>query len=112
MCIGFPMQVLSCESQHALCESEGQQESVDITLVGQQPKGTWLLVFLGAAREVMDPVRAQQTLDAIRALEQVMLGSDQVDHLFTDLIDREPPLPEHLRKALDKTAPSSINGED
>lgn len=112
MCIGMPMQVVSCELHTAICEQGGIQESVDISLVGAQPAGTWLLVFLGAAREVMDPANARQTLDAVQALQQVMQGAEKIDHLFADLIDREPPLPDHLRDAVTgSTAPSLAIGE-
>ncbi|TQV75967.1 HypC/HybG/HupF family hydrogenase formation chaperone [Exilibacterium tricleocarpae] len=110
MCIGTPMQVVSCAAQTALCELDGSREQVDITLVGAQPAGTWLLVFLGAAREVMDPLEARRTLDGIAALQQVMRGSAQVDHLFADLVDREPPLPEHLRPAAAGAAVTVNNG--
>jgi len=99
MCIGRPMQVLACDEQMALCELDGEREQVDITLVGQQPIGTWLLVFLGAAREVMDAVAARHTISAIQALEAVAEGETQLDHCFPDLAGREPYLPEHLRAA-------------
>ncbi len=66
-------------------------------LVGDQPVGTHVLVFLGAAREVLDPLRAAQIADALEAMERVMAGDSNIDHLFADLIAREPQLPEHLR---------------
>lgn len=110
MCIGVPMRVVCCEAQTAVCELDGRREPVDITLVGAQPAGTWLLVFLGAAREVMEPLEARRTLDAIEALQQVMGGSRQIDHLFADLIDREPPLPGHLRPAAAAAARLSGGG--
>lgn len=100
MCIGVPMQVVSCEGLEATCiDSDAIQSKVDISLVGEQPSGTWLLVFLGAAREVMEASQAMHTIDALSAIQRVMQGSAQIDHLFADLIDREPPLPEHLREA-------------
>lgn len=99
MCIGVPMQVVSCTSHTAVCERQGQRQSVDVSLVGPQPTGTWLLVFLGTAREVMDPAAASRTLAALEALQLAAHGAANVDHLFADLIDREPPLPEHLRAA-------------
>lgn len=99
MCIGIPMQVVSADPQIALCKLGERTEQVDLSLVGEQPSGTWLLVFLGAAREVMDAELALKTLDAVKALEAVFKGSTCVDHLFADLVNREPPLPEHLRAA-------------
>ena len=35
--------------------------------------------------------------DALKALDMALRGETDFDHLFADLIDREPQLPEHLR---------------
>ena len=99
MCIAVPMRVLEAGCVSALCEDgldRGRRERVDLRLVGEQPPGTWLLVFFGAAREVLDETRAMQTLDALAALEAVQRG-EPIDHLFADLIGREPELPDFLR---------------
>lgn len=98
MCLGVPMQVIRCEGEKALC-IEGEQELwVDTSLVGQQAPETWLLVFLGAAREVIDPLKARQMKDALRAVAAVMSGQTaDIDSLFADLAEREPQLPPHLR---------------
>lgn len=99
MCMGVPMQVLSMQGTYALCEAKGQIETVDMLLVGEQPTGTWILNFLGAAREVLDPATALQMQEALQALSLTMSeqSTSAIDSLFADLIDREPPLPEHLR---------------
>lgn len=99
MCIGIPMRVISCNGLSALCESEGRQEQVDLSLVGAQPAGSWLLVFLGAAREVLDEGRAREIGQALEALAAVAAGASgaELDRLFADLTEREPQLPEHLR---------------
>ena len=97
------MQVVKMQESHALCEADGKQELVDMMLIGAQPKGTWILNFLGAAREVMTPEFAEQTRQALSALSNVMQDSAnhndniQIDHLFADLVGREPQLPEHLQ---------------
>ncbi len=95
------MQVVEMRESHALCEADDKQELIDMMLVGDQPKGTWILNFLGAAREVMTPEFAEQTRQALSALGDVMGGdianSKQIDHLFSDLVNREPQLPEHLQ---------------
>jgi hydrogenase expression/formation protein HypC len=95
--MGIPMQVLEMRGTHALCEADGRQEIVDMILVGEQPVGTWILNFLGSAREVLSPENAAQISQAMTALSQIMQGTEQIDHLFADLIDREPQLPEHLQ---------------
>jgi hydrogenase assembly chaperone HypC/HupF len=91
------MQVVEMQGSYALCEANNTQEVVDMMLVGDQPKGTWILNFLGAARETMTPEDAEQTMLAHNAVSDVMQGGDQVDHLFADLINREPELPDHLK---------------
>ncbi len=97
MCIGTPMQVIESSEYHALCRDGSRRVSVDTTLVGQPAPGSWLLVFLGAAREQLDEATALAMRDAVHAVGQVMAGATQVDHLFDDLIDREPQVPEHLQ---------------
>ncbi|MEZ5537510.1 MAG: HypC/HybG/HupF family hydrogenase formation chaperone [Thiolinea sp.] len=100
MCMGIPMQVVEMRGSHALCEANGEQQLVDMLLVGEQPAGTWLLNFLGAAREVLHPEQAlhmQQALQAVAASMSDTPDIAGIDHLFADLLNREPELPEHLR---------------
>ncbi|WP_082411777.1 HyaD/HybD family hydrogenase maturation endopeptidase [Methylogaea oryzae] len=70
---------------------------VDTRLVGQPPAGAWLLVFMHAAREVIDAQRAQQIQDALLALQQAMAGDADLDRWFPDLAGREPQLPDFLQ---------------
>ncbi|MEJ2454691.1 MAG: HypC/HybG/HupF family hydrogenase formation chaperone [Candidatus Thiodiazotropha sp.] len=97
MCIGLPMRVIAAQPGRALCRGMGQQREVDTLLVGDQPVGSWLLVFLDSAREVLSDARAEQISEALTALELALRGETQVDHLFADLIEREPSLPAHLQ---------------
>lgn len=98
MCLGIPMQVLQCQDSKARCTDGAQEHWVDISLVGVQEVGSWLLVYLGAAREVLDPYRAKQIRNALRAVAAVMAGEEtDLDGLFADLAEREPQLPEHLQ---------------
>ncbi len=97
MCIGIPMQVIEPRGSVALCEYRGQTILIDMMLVGEQVAGTWLLVFLDAAREVISAERAAQIADALEAMRLAMQGETNFDHLFADLVDREPELPEFLR---------------
>ncbi|EGQ61862.1 hypothetical protein GGI1_09398, partial [Acidithiobacillus sp. GGI-221] len=59
--------------------------------------GTWVLAFIGAAREVLDEDEAQRISRALDALAAAMAGEAVDDALFPDLAGREPMLPEHLR---------------
>ncbi|PHS70716.1 MAG: HypC/HybG/HupF family hydrogenase formation chaperone [Methylophaga sp.] len=97
MCIGAPMQVIEMRGTHALCEADGKQELIDMILVGEQMAGTWILNFLGAAREVLTAENAQNIRQALTAMSDIMQGENHIDHLFADLIDREPALPPHLQ---------------
>jgi len=97
MCIGVPMQVIESSELSALCEADGKQEVIDMLLVGKQSPGTWILNFLGAAREVMTAEHAANVRQALTAINDIMQGEQQVEHLFADLIDREPELPPHLQ---------------
>jgi len=97
MCIGIPMQVIEARGESAVCVYRGQQTLVDMMLVGEQAPGTWLLVFLDAAREVIGAEKAGQIADALEAMRLAMQGETDINHLFADLVDREPELPEFLR---------------
>lgn len=97
MCIGLPMQVVELRGESALCRYRGDTTLVDMMLVGEQPIGTWLLVFLYAAREVISAQKARQIADALEAMRLAMQGETQLDHLFADLVGREPQLPEFLK---------------
>lgn len=99
MCIGRPLRIVEMHDLVALCESaSGAREQVDMSLLGAQHPGTWVLVFLGHARTVLDPGEALRMHDALRALDAVMRGqTPDVEQCFADLVGREPQLPEHLR---------------
>ncbi len=98
MCLGVPMLVQSCEGNVAVCRTDNQYETVDLSLLGPQEQGTWVLVFLGTAREVLTEQRAEQVRQALLAVKAVMNGeSENIDHLFIDLIEQEPQLPAHLQ---------------
>lgn len=97
MCIGLPMQVAELQGESAVCHYGEESLLIDMMLVGEQPIGTWLLVFMHAAREVISEQKAQQINDALEAMRLAMQGEVQIDHLFADLVGREPQLPEFLK---------------
>ncbi len=104
MCIGLPMQVVEPRGRFAICRSGEDTRAVDMILVGEQPAGAWVLVFLDAAREVISADQAEKTANALQALALVMRGETSVDHLFADLVGREPELPPHLKSLLREPA--------
>jgi hydrogenase expression/formation protein HypC len=91
------MRVVELDDTHAWCEVDGRRERLDMALVGPQPVGTWVLAFMGGARQVMDDDEAAHACAGRHALAAVMAGSQNVDAFFADLVDREPQLPAHLR---------------
>jgi len=90
------MVVISDEGGVALCERRGERERISMLLIGPQPAGTKVLAHLGAAVRVLDNLEARQIDDALDAVTAALRG-ENVDHLFADLVDREPELPEFLR---------------
>jgi len=101
MCIGVPMQVIEARSGHALCAGGGERREIDMRLVGDQPEGAWVLVFLDAAREVVTAEQAALIGSALDALRLALSGqSEGLDDLFPDLAGREPELPPHLKLLL------------
>jgi hydrogenase expression/formation protein HypC len=95
------MQVMEPEGAGgAWCMGREGRQLIDMRLVGAQAPGTWILAFVGAAREVMTPEAAARTDAAIDALSAALRGDTaSIDHAFADLVNREPQLPEHLRPA-------------
>ena len=97
MCIGMPMQVIAADGSFAWCEAGVERERLDMRLIGDQPVGTWVLAFHGAARQVLGEEEATHARAAREALAAVLRGGDGgVDAFFADLIGREPELPTHL----------------
>lgn len=91
MCIGIPMQVVESHGFVARCTGRGEVADLNMLLVGPQEPGTWVLNFLGSAREVLSAEEARRINDALDALEAVMRGDPDVDidaH-FADLTGRE-----------------------
>lgn len=96
MCLGVPVQVIESGEHFARCAGRSGELRIDLSLVGTQPPGTWLLCFLDAAREIIPAERAAAINAALDALVAVDAGETDLSAFFADL-DREPQLPEHLR---------------
>ncbi len=87
MCMGLPMQVVEAGFGSAICDYNGARRQIDTMLVGDTPPGTWLLVFIDAAREIITQEDAEKISDALASLSSVMNGGDgNVDALFADII--------------------------
>lgn len=98
MCIGIPMQLVEIGTGVAVAARGDTRERLDVMLLGDVAPGTWVLAFHGRALKTLTEAEARDTDRALAALEAVMAGGTDVDHLFADLVGREPTLPPHLRK--------------
>ena len=93
MCIALPMKIVALEEMKARCERKGSEVVVDISMIDPPKPGDWLLVFQDRA------IRAIEA--ALKATALAMAGEADEAAIragFGDLIDREPELPEHLRR--------------
>lgn len=98
MCIGIPMQVTESNDHQAWCQGPEGRVLIDLALVGPQVPGAWLLTFMGAAREVLEPEAAVRITAALDGLLGALSGDvARIDAAFADLAGRTPQLPEHLR---------------
>ncbi|MDE2441007.1 MAG: HypC/HybG/HupF family hydrogenase formation chaperone [Betaproteobacteria bacterium] len=96
MCLGIPARVIESGEHFARCASRHGELRVDLSLVGTQLPGTWLLTFLNAAREIIPGERAASIDAALDALEAAQSGATDFSAFFADL-NREPQLPDFLR---------------
>jgi hydrogenase expression/formation protein HypC len=100
------MQIIETGFGYAICEGLGVTRNVDTLLIGDQPVGTWVLTFLDSAREVLSQEDAKKISDAVKAVDIVMknngvmstsgMDMQNIEALFADLVDREPPKPASL----------------
>jgi hydrogenase assembly chaperone HypC/HupF len=97
MCVGIPMQVISCEDGMAECEGRGRRERLNVMLLGDLAPGAWVLAYQGSAVREISADEARHTGNALDALDAAMHGSADLDVFFADLLDREPTLPPHLK---------------
>jgi len=79
MCVGIPVQVVKSYDFIALCNSRNGEQQINTMLIGQQPVGTWLLTFLGSARDVISEDDANKINSALDALSAIMSGELDID---------------------------------
>jgi hydrogenase expression/formation protein HypC len=97
MCLGIPMVVVEGDDMTALVDRRGEARRVSMMLVGEQAPGTIVLVHIDSAVRVLDAAEAKLIDDGLEGVAAALAGQD-FEHLFADLVDREPQLPEFLRK--------------
>ena len=72
MCIGAPVQVIESHGFTALCRGRNGEEEINMMLIGPQPEGTWVVNFLGSARDVLTAEEAQRINEAMDELAALM----------------------------------------
>lgn len=96
MCIGAPMEVLELADPARCRARDGREEAVSMLLLGERDPGAFVLVHCGTAMRDLGAAEAALIADALDGLAAARDG-DPFEHLFADLVDREPQLPPHLR---------------
>ncbi len=79
MCIGVPVQVIESADCISICRGRNGEEAVNMMLIGPQPAGTWVLSFLGSAREVLSEQDAVNINKALDGLSAIMQGGTDID---------------------------------
>ena len=100
MCIGVPLRILSVDGIAARATDGATESLIDLSLTGPLAPGTWVLSFLGTAREAISEDEARLISDALRGLGAIMAGEEMGD-AFADLDARTPTLPPHLQVAVE-----------
>lgn len=77
MCLAIPMRVLESDGVTALCEGRGEQQRINLLMVGDCPPGSWVMAFLGFARQRLEEADAALMNEALDGLEAA-LRSDGV----------------------------------
>lgn len=84
MCIGIPMRVLENGAATALCEGRGGRQHVNMLMVGDCPQDSWVLVFLGMARDRLTDAEADDINQALDELEAVLRGENGFEGRIPD----------------------------
>ncbi len=87
MCLSVPMQVRALEAggDIAVVARGERHERVNMLLVGPQPVGTWVLVALGFAKEVVGEGELELIEEALAALAATLDGDYRAEAYFADL---------------------------
>ncbi|WP_170827061.1 HypC/HybG/HupF family hydrogenase formation chaperone [Magnetovibrio blakemorei] len=83
----MPLKIVEAGDFVARGEGRNGIEDVNLMLIGSQPVGTWVLNFLGSAREVISEQDAAQINSALDGLTAIMNGEEtiDVDRYFPDI---------------------------
>ena len=69
MCLAVPAKILEIkDTDTALCDFNGVQKEVNVSLINEPVVGEWVIVHVGFALQVIDPEKAAETLVAMQAV--------------------------------------------
>ncbi|MCP4935311.1 MAG: HypC/HybG/HupF family hydrogenase formation chaperone [bacterium] len=87
MCVGVPVKIIEAGEFVSRCKGRNGEENINMMLIGSQPEGTWVLNFLGSAREVLSKEEAATINKALDGLSAIMGGAENIDikEYFPDL---------------------------
>ena len=87
MCVGVPVKIVEAGDFVQKAEGKNGIEDVNMMLIGSQPVGTWVLNYLGSAREVLSEEEAEKINSALDGLSALMNGDEEidVDRYFPDI---------------------------
>lgn len=77
MCLAVPMKITSIDGSEATCVAKGVERKVSLFMMGDGVAvvGSWVLVHVGYALQVISEEDAQETWDLV---DQMMAGEDAV----------------------------------
>nr|CRH04383.1 Hydrogenase expression/formation protein hupF [Candidatus Magnetococcus massalia] len=85
MCLGVPVKVVESGEFTAVCEGRHGLEEVNMMLTGPQPVGSWVVSYLGSAREVLEEADALAIRAAMDELTRAVNGDEGANlDLFFD----------------------------
>ena len=82
MCLAVPAKILEInDSDTALCDFNGVQKDVNVSLINDPKPGDWVIVHVGFALNRIDANEAQKTLQALEAIEKNAQGDNDAIRL-------------------------------
>ena len=82
MCLAVPAKILEInDSDTALCDFNGVQKDVNVSLINDPKPGDWVIVHVGFALNRIDADEAQETLQALEAIERNAQGDNDAIRL-------------------------------
>ena len=76
MCLAIPAKIVSIDGTTAVAEMTGVQKEIDVSLTPDVVAGSWVIVHVGFALQVIDEAKAAETLAAMAAVAQCAASAD------------------------------------